>query len=259
MHFLKDLVNNPKLEDPAEKHVNVHRHFYRYSRGQFSGPAIKITQTSTKITLKSSFGYEDLIQEIVTKCLPSEDSISIKGILYTGKDVAQIVQDLGLNWDLKKSKGKTKNYKADFTDEIEKQKLLEIIEVFRKNSYLLLTFKKDANHKVTTKRRLPQPSKKQPGEEDVNSMVDFCTGIIKNNPENIQTLKHSVFYDFLEEISKDWKKITIKNNYMISDIEIPKNIKDSRLLRVMAIRKGKLIRILNIDGEEYEKQYTFTA
>ena len=41
MHFLSELIESPNLDDPAKKHMSIHRHFYRYSKGDFIGPALK--------------------------------------------------------------------------------------------------------------------------------------------------------------------------------------------------------------------------
>ena len=62
--------------------------------------------------------------------------------------------------------------------------------------------------------------------------------------------------DFKTDVPDNWKTIIMLNNYNITEIVIPKNIKDSRLLRIMAIRKGKMYRSINIDGELIEKQYS---
>ncbi len=66
----------------------------------------------------------------------------------------------------------------------------------------------------------------------------------------------SVASDFKTDIPNNWKTIILLNNYNITEIMIPKDIKDSRLLRIMAIRKGKMLRSINIDGELIEKQYS---
>ncbi|MEJ2252575.1 MAG: hypothetical protein P8Y97_23305 [Candidatus Lokiarchaeota archaeon] len=68
--------------------------------------------------------------------------------------------------------------------------------------------------------------------------------------------------DFIEDLKEDWSKITVTNNYKIDAIEIPKKLKEtknSRLLRIMAIRKGKLIRTADVDGEFVEKQYSIVV
>ena len=260
MHFLKKIIESPVLDDPAEKNKSIHRHFYRYSRGDFIGPAIKISKTKNKLTLKGSHEYEDLILEIVTHGISNlNEKFEIKGILISGEDISEVIKSLGFNWDVKKSSGQTKNYKAEILDRINRDLLLESIEKFRENSYFLLSFNIDPNHKVTTKKNIPQPSKKKVEEDDVDKRVQFCTGYISNTEKNLNYILKAVLSDFISELPKNWKKIILFNNYKISDIEIPKNIKNSRLLRVMAIRKGKLIRTVDVDGEIIEKQYSIVV
>jgi hypothetical protein len=257
MHFLNKLIVTPNLDDPAKKHMHIHRHFYRYSKGDFIGPALKISKTSGKITLKGAHEYEDLILELVVKSLSnSQPDFEIKGKLITGSNLQDTISNLGLNWDLKKSTGKTKNYKADIIDQINKNLLLEALDIFREDSYLLLSFVINPTCKVTTKNKIPQPSKKNAEDDDVNKRLKFCTGILGNTDANLKMVLDSAVPDFISEIPKKWKSIIILNNYKINEIEIPTNIKDSRLLRIMAIRKGKMFRSLNIDGELIEKQYS---
>ncbi|MFX1315178.1 MAG: hypothetical protein ACFE9T_04895 [Promethearchaeota archaeon] len=260
MHFLTKLIDSPILEDPARNHKNVHRHFYRYSRGDFIGPAMKITTTKTKITLKGSHEYEDLILEIVANSISNpNENFEIKGTLVSGEDISSIISSLGFNWRLSKSTGQTKNYKTSILDKTNKHKLIESIEIFRENSYFLLSFNLNPNCKVITKKNIPQPSKKKIEEDDVNARIQFCTGYINNTDKNLETLRSLCIPDFKSELPNTWKTITVFNNYKITDIDIPKNVKDSRLLRVMAIRKGKLLRSIDVDGEFIEKQYNIVV
>jgi len=257
MHFLSRLIENPILEDPAKNHMNIHRHFYRYSKGDFIGPALKITKTKAKITLKGTHEYEDLISEIIAKTISDpKKGFKVEGTLITGMDLSEAITDLGLNWILKKSTGKTKNYKADIVDQINKNQLLQAIKIFRENSYLLLSFIINTTTKVTTKKNIPQPSKKKAEDDDLSKRIQFCTGTMSNTDANIKMILDSVASDFKTDIPNNWKTIILLNNYNITEIVIPKNIKDSRLLRIMAIRKGKMYRSINIDGELIEKQYS---
>jgi len=257
MHFLSKLIESPNLDDPAKKHMSIHRHFYRYSKGDFIGPALKISKTSGKITLKGAHEYEDLILELVVKSLSnSQPDFEIKGKMITGSDLQDTISNLGLNWDLKKSTGKTKNYKAAIIDQINKSLLLQALEIFRENSYLLLSFLINPNCKVTTKKNIPQPSKKKAEDDDVSKRIQFCTGVLSNTETNLKMVLDLTAPDFKSEIPKNWKSIIILNNYKINEIQIPTNIKDSRLLRIMAIRKGKMFRSLDIDGDLIEKQYS---
>jgi hypothetical protein len=259
MHFLKKLIEAPLLDDPPNKHMKIHRHFYRYSKGEFIGPAIKITKTSSKITLKGTHEYEDLITEIVTKTISNNNDFEIKGKLITGIDISKLISDLGFSWELKKSTGKTKNFKADIIDKINKEKLIKAIDFLRENSYLLLSFNLGPNCKVTTKKSIPQPSKKKIEEDEVKKRVSFCTGYIKNTDQNLNYVLNLVISDFKDDIPNKWKRLILLNNYKFNVIEIPENIKDSRLMRIMAIRKGKMFRSLEIDGEILEKQYSIVV
>jgi len=259
MHFLNIIIDTPQLEDPAKNHFNVHRHFYRYSKGEFIGPALTISKTKAKITLKGTHEYEDLIQEITCKTA-SEDSFEIKGVLISGKDISETISNLGLDWRIKKSTGQTKNYKAEFIDTINKNTLIETIEKLRESSYLLLSFNNGPSCKVTTKKRIPQPSKKKAEDDDLSKRIQFCSGVIDNTDRNINLVLDLALSDFKSKIPENWKKLSLTNNYKISDIEIPKNIKNSMLMRIMAIRKGKMLRSLEVDaGDLIENQYSIVV
>ncbi|MFX1480462.1 MAG: hypothetical protein ACFFCI_20390, partial [Promethearchaeota archaeon] len=105
----------------------------------------------------------------------------------------------------------------------------------------------------------PQPSKKKIEEDDINKRIQFCTGIINNNELNINLVLDNCLPDFKSEIPRKWKNIIIKNNYRISDIILPEDIDNWKLKRILALRKGTLMRSIDIDGEFIEKQYPFIA
>ncbi len=260
MHFLSKIIQTPIFKDPAKNHISVHRHFYRYSKGDFIGPALKISKTKAKITLKGSHEYEDLILEIMSNNISNpKENFEIKGRLISGSDVNEIITSLGFNWHLKRSTGQTKNYKAEILDNINKTILLDCVEAFRETSYFLISFNINPTCKVITKRKIPQPSKKKIDEDVVNKRIQFCTGYINNTDVNQSNILTLALPDFKQNIPEKWKSITIFNNYKITDIELPKNIKDSRELRIRAVRKGKIFRSIDIDGEIIEKQYSIVV
>jgi len=258
MHFLKTLIKTPQLEDPANKFFEVHRHFYRYSKGDFIGPALVISRTKAKITLKGSHEYEDLILELACRGA-NEGEFKITGVLETGKDLSEEISNLGLEWKLKKASGQKKIYKSEISDTIDKNTFLDAIELFRKTSYLLLSFNNGPANKVTTKKRIPQPSKKKVEDDEISKRVQFCVGYIANSNDNMNLIIESALADFASELPETWKKITLTNNYKISGIEVPKNVKNSMLMRILAIRKGKMIRTIEIDGELIERQYNIVV
>lgn len=258
MHFLKKIIESPNLENPAKQHVDVHRHFYRYSKGEFIGPALKILKSNARITLKGAHEYEDLILEAVVNTL-SEEEVEIKGKLISGNDISDLITNLGFDWNLKKSTGQTKNYKTDILSITNKETLLESIEAFRKTSYYLISFNINPTCKVTTKKSIPQPSKKKVEEDDVSKRIQFCTGVINNTEHNLRTILDLALPDFKSEIPEKWKNIIIKNNYRITDIILPEDVDNWGLKRILAIRKGKLFRSIDVNNEIIEKQYNFAV
>ena len=258
MHFLKKIIESPNLEDPAKQHVDVHRHFYRYSKGEFIGPALKILKSNARITLRGAHEYEDLILEAVVNTL-SEEDFEIKGILISGNDISDLITNLGFDWNLKRSTGQTKNYKANILSTTNKETLLESIEAFRKTSYYLISFNISPTTKVTTKKKIPQPSKKKVEEDDVNKRIKFCTGVMNNTEHNLRRILDSVLPDFKSELPEKWKNIIIRNNYRITDIILPENVDNWGLKRILAIRKGKMFRSIEVNNEIIEKQYNLVV
>ncbi|MFW9876390.1 MAG: hypothetical protein ACFFG0_25120, partial [Candidatus Thorarchaeota archaeon] len=231
MHFLKKIIESPNLEDPAKDHIDIHRHFYRYSKGEFIGPALKISRTNTRITLKGTHEYEDLILEAVASTI-SQEKVQIKGVLISSNDISDLIKSLGFDWSLKKSTGQTKNYKANILSSTNKQNLLKSIEALRKTSYYLISFNITPTCKVTTKKSIPQPSKKKVEEDDVNKRIKFCTGIMINNNNNLSSVIDLGLSDFKSELTENWKNIIITNNYRITDIILPEDIDNWGLKRI---------------------------
>jgi hypothetical protein len=258
MHFLKKITENPILENPAVEHRDVHRHFYRYSKGEFIGPALKITRSNTRITLKGSHEYEDLILEAVTDTI-SQEEVEIKGTLIAGGDISDVIEDLGFDWVLKKSSGQAKNFKANIVSVTDRNTLLESINAFRKSSYYLISFNISPTCKVTTKKNIPQPSKKKVEEDDVSKRISFCTGIMNYSENNLNNTLDLSLSDFKTELPARWKTIIIMNNYKITDIILPDDVDNWGLKRILAVRKAKLFRIIDIDGEIIEKQYNIVV
>ncbi len=258
MHFLNKIIEKPDFDTPAKEHMDVHKHFYRYSKGEFSGPAMKMKKYSTKVTLKGSFEYEDLIQELVTKTAPNS-LIEVEGKVITGRDISDKLIELNLDWDLKEKSGKSKGYKGQFSDELSRERILEIIETLREDCYLMLNFKINKYCQVKTDEKLPKPSKKNPIEDDIDKRVSFSRGYIETTPEHLEIIYDHLMPDFKEELPDDWTDITLTNIYNINDIEIPRDVKNSRMMRILAIRKGKLIRTVECDGKSFRKEYTISV
>lgn len=258
MHFLKVLIDNPKLENPSENYPEIHRHFTRYSKGEFTGPAIKVRFTAKKINIYGSFEYEDFIQEFVTSLMPDGD-IQVSSVIFAARDLKDEFYELGLNWKLIKSTGKTKNYKGTFDDILERKRLKEIIKALNKKCYYFSNFILEG-YSVKCKKKPPQPSKKKPTDDEIAKITKFCVGSVSNNKKNKDYLLERLVPDFLNKFPEKSKSFTLINEYKITNIILPKNIKNSILMRLKAIREGKLNRTIRFDNDtEHMNSYQISV
>ena len=107
-HYLTKLIEKPIYEDPVNEVPDVHKHFTRYSRGHFNGPAIKIAKTKATITLSGSYEYEDEITRIALEHM-DDDPISVTGVVMGAINFTKLMEKLNFDpiWLHKKLKVKT--------------------------------------------------------------------------------------------------------------------------------------------------------
>lgn len=53
--------------------------------------------------------------------------------------------------------------------------------------------------------------------------------------------------------------MVISNSYDINDLVLPKDEKDSRLLRLNTVRKGTVNRVMEVDGKTFKNKLQFAA
>lgn len=263
-HYLVKLIAEPHLDNPAEDHPEIHKHFTRYSKGSFEGPVIKISRTKSKISLWSSYEYEDLLFRFALKACPSEE-IAVTGAILGGADFTPLMEKIGLGekWFPTKSKGQTKNYTTEFKSaiKVEKDLLEKLADVATPYVYILFSFTSaDKSVTLKIKKKPPRPSSKNPDDSNVSNKLKFATLKMNYDEELLEKILEEIAVDFLDEIPKDWKSITLQNNYEITDLELPKNKKlNSRLIRLNTVRKGTLNRIIEIDKEVSKNEVEFSA
>jgi hypothetical protein len=261
-HFIRKLIDTPIIEAPAKTAPDVHRHFTRYSKGQFDGPVIKISQTKGKLTIGGSYEYEDEILRIAVNFL-SDEEIDVSGAIIAGEDYSAIIKKIGLgsDWLPEKSKGQTTNYNTVIKgDTIKKAQLKQIVEDLSPFAYCLLSFT-SANKEIvlSTKKKPPRPSNKNPDESSEENRVKFCSLKMNNSPDILKFVLDGSAKDFLDEIPKTWKTMVISSSYDITDLILPKDEKDSRLLRINTVRKGTINRVMEVDGKTQKIKLQFAA
>ncbi|MHA1617826.1 MAG: hypothetical protein ACTSVZ_00995 [Promethearchaeota archaeon] len=262
-HYLAKLIENPHLEDPVGQAPDVHKHFTRYSKGAFEGPVFKISRTKAKITLWSSHEYEDILLRFALQ-LCDDDEINVTGKLLGASNFTPLMEHLNFSkaWFPVKSKGKTENFTIEFKtpETIEKQKMVDLAIKGTPYVYILLSFTSaDKSVVLKIKKKPPRPSSKNPEDAAIAAKLKFASLKVPYSEELAQAVFEEVFPDFLDEIPKGWKSITIQNIYKITDLEIPKKKMNSRKIRLHTLRKGSLKRIIDIDKEEFVNEVEFSA
>jgi hypothetical protein len=114
--------------------------------------------------------------------------------------------------------------------------------------------------KITTKTSFPKGGPKEEDEEKGEKDPVFTKGALGNTPELFEFIMSTYLPDFRDKVGPKTKKIMIRNNLEILDIEIPDDPSLSfSEKRRLAKKRGKLIRSVTIDGEDFKKEYEFLA
>lgn len=269
MHFIKELIDNPLDPEPIKNIPQVHRHFMRYSKGEFDGPAM-IIKVAKQITINGSFEYEDLCSWVAGKSMPNSiNPFIVTGTLISGNDFENNLRNLGLNWSVKKSTGQTKNYKcvlkpADKAS-LTKDQLVKLTETLNSDCYILLNFKagEPVAFTLTTAKNPPRPKTKGGTEEDEAkeqaARIKFTSLKMPFSEENLKLLISEVAPDFKDEISLKVKNIEVSNTYLIQELILPPKdqVKDSSQYRTLTLRKGVLTRKIVIDGKTFTRKIDF--
>jgi len=275
MHFITELVNNPIPNDPIKECPHVHRHFTRYSKGYFDGPAMKIRVTKSSITINGSFEFEDFLLEIASKTINQlgyTEEFIVNGSIIAPGDFTPHLQKIGLNWTAVKSKGQTKNYKCVIKPAEKKMidgtKLAKLTETLTKIAYVLFTFKAGPSGQVSMKTAKNPPRPKQSNgkanseeKDQLAARLKFATLKIPYSQEILDYIISEIFKDFKDEIPSSFKNIIIKNHYEITDLILPdrSKVKNSSLIRKLTLRKGILTRQCLIDSKiSYSNVVEFT-
>lgn len=228
MHYIKDIFENNITE-------HAHNKFVRYSKGSFVGPLINIKIMGSGVKISASFHFIDELLLLASEILENRE-VHVKGSLVWNEDLSDKLLKLGIKYSkVTKSRGIFKyvldnsvRFK-DFVDEM-------------KNYNILLTIK-EKDFTLVTKNAFPKPNKE--------FGPDFCKVTFPSN------FAQKILEEFAFDCEKNQKDIKITNHLNIEDIILPKDAKNFEEARKKAIRKGTLIRTVDIKGEIKETSIDF--
>lgn len=218
MTFIKEIFNGD-ISDFS------HKMFSRFGKGVFENRALVEIKRGKKFSVKTSFEYvNDLVKLIIDNC---SGDVKVTGSIV-GKDLSK---ELDLEAEHKKKMGICKAELKSVV--LSKEKLQKLYDDYGDN-YLLLNLD-GGNCYLKCKQNLPKPGQ--------NKLDDcFCRAGFEKDLSS----------EFLWE-KKDFKKGVVGHNFVIEGFVIPNEYKDdSAKARLFAKRKGKIIRMIDVDGKKDE-------
>ncbi len=230
--FIKKIFDGKKDE-------LVHIQFQRFSKGEFKDKAlIKASNSKEKFSIATTFEYaNELVKNLAEKL---NNKTLVTGVLVSTKDLTGEI-----DFKNKKQFMGVKQYVIE--KEMGKEEIIDICDKFP-NSFIAFSFKtNDSELKIKPKA----PKSGKPGTKENEISIDFCK--LKTTDKDL--VKSLIF----DKEAENFKKIEINHDFIINEIIMPKNEKDFAKIRELAIRKGKIIRKLNIDGKIIKKEVEFEA
>ncbi len=220
-----------------EKKTDFYSHlqFEKYSRGIFKDKAIVQAKKS-----KDGFSFvttSEYANEFVRACAEElgDEKAKVEGVIISTNKLPpniiykSISQFMGV-----------KKYAIE--GELTGKEIIQICDDIPR-AFIALSFSTDQSE-LKIKQKAPKSAKPGSSSKD-GPKVDFCK-LKTKNPDFAKKL----FFDV-----SDFKNAEVKHNFEINDIDSDPNEKDPIKMREGAIRLGKIVRNLNVDG--VDKTYNF--
>lgn len=223
------------IKNIAENNIDewTHHKFIRYSPGEFKKEEFIMNKGSNFIQIKAGFEYLDVILKLLADLV--KEPVVLYGTIISAKDITQDLDELGIE----PSKVTGKKYIIE--EELTPEKFKEFVEKLAEKTNLLLKLKSD-KYSLSVKKSIPKPGK---------ILEKFLSA--KFEKDDYNKLKEEFLFD-----AGDFKKAVIIHTYVITEIEIPKELENNPAeARLKAKRVGKIIRNINLDGKEEVKEYEF--
>jgi len=221
---------------------SVHLQFQKFSRGEFKKRAIIVIKKSKeKFTINTSAEFANEFVRILAEKL-GDKKTEINGAIISTNDLKGKLDFK----EIKQFQG-VKRYLIE--KEMSGKDILNLMNEFPKSFFALSFNINDSELKIKPKA----PKSGKPGKEsDEDIKPDFC---------KLTTSNKEIVESFVFE-KPDFQKAEIKHEFIIKEIVIPEELKkrdDFAKIREMSKRKGKIIRIANIDDKEFKSELDFEA
>jgi len=236
-----------KIFDGKEDNL-VHQQFQKFSKGEFRNRAmIRIKNSGGKFTISTGPEYA---KELITNFA---EKLGSSKVLVTGALISALDLD---GFDYKEKKNAIGVRKYIIESEMSGEEILELCNKIDKAFFGLSFTGDDFELKVTPKSPKSAKGSSSVKKEGEKAKIDFC---------KVKTSDASIVNSLIfEPEAKGFKNIEVAHNFIIEDIVISEELKnksenDFARIREGALRKGKIIRRLNIEGKEVVKEIEFEA
>ncbi|MBM3309346.1 MAG: hypothetical protein FJY77_03745 [Candidatus Altiarchaeales archaeon] len=230
MHYIKEVF----LRKPID---HMHGMFTRYGRGAFEGPTLTVNNGPV-IKVDGSIHYANILGEVIVESSLQEYSVS--GAIHAKRDI-KVPLKAG------RQAVKAGLHSVEVEDTIHSDGLKMVYNDF-KDAYILLSLTASSGKwKLSCKKKPPKPGGKV-DEKFFNATLE---------PSGLAKLMEEILFDVKD---KNFKQIEIKHEIIIDElVGTPELKKDAAKFRLEAKRKGKIKRILTVDGKTTETIKEFSA
>lgn len=217
----------------------VHLQFQKFSRGEFRDKAVvKIKNSKGKYSIGTTNEYANELVRIVAEGL-GEESADVTGVVVSTSDLSG-----KLDFEKKKQFMGIKQYVI--SKEMTGSQIISLCDELPE-AFFALSFKNNEGE-LKIKPKAPK-SAKPSTKTDEKPKSDFC---------KLKTTDKKIVDNFVFD-AKDFKEFYADHVYKIEEIILPEGVKDPNEMRRQAKRKGKIIRNITLDGQEFKKEKEFVA
>jgi hypothetical protein len=254
MNWLAKIINGNADEYSHAKLV-------KYGIGEHPGPRAKVKLSKKSITFKADLDYEKLFVRAYVMGAP-EGTHKVRGIIRTYSDRSEEFSPLMMPLIWKKSKGKLASiFNAKVDDPVPLTDIKAVVNTDGPTTFFLLSLTpRDGTKpwKVTTKTSFPKSGPKEDDGEGKQKDPTFTKGSLGNTTEVFDYTMQELLPDLKEKVGPKTKNILIQNTIVIDDIVPPDDPGLSfSEKRKLAKKRGRVVRRVTIDDEEYTGEHEF--
>jgi len=224
----------------------VHLQFQKFSRGEFTNRAmIKVKESAGKFTISTTAEYARELARAMGEKL-GNNKTHVTGALISALDLQ------GFQYEERKMAMGVRKYMIN--REMSGKEIIDLCDNVIK-AFIGLSFKVGEDE-LKIKDKSPKSAKgaSSAKKEDADLKIDFC---------KLKTADRSLVEGLVfDKEAIGAKKLLVHHDFIITDIVIPPELKDEKdfaVIREKSLRKGKIIRYLDIDGNKTKKETEFEA